>query len=209
MKKINLLLCSFVLTTFMMSCKSSQPVGQNFVSDQQTKTSLTGEKVQVETLKLQGMDISEALSEDGTELIKRPYKWYAGIGVADNKQVAIEQAQSEAYATISKVMNQAVQTRSERGNIAVNGKVQQALTSHWEQFSQSLTKACEPYGETVVEYSQSTKMYTATAKVGVRGEYFINLLNTAGSFKPSDMSGEDLENFIQANKSIMDAARGN
>lgn len=162
-----------------------------------------------ETVKLTGIEMSDALNEEGTDMIKRPFKWFAGIGKADNKQVAIELAQREAYATISRVLNNAVKDNAERGNVANNGRVQQALTSHWEQISVSLQKACEPFGNTTIEYNPATRMYEATAKVGIRGDRFNQLLSTAGSFRPTDLSGKDLEDFITANESIMRAARGN
>lgn len=174
-----------------------------------TVTSLEGDKVASETVKLSGIEMSEALNEDGTGMIQRPYKWYAGIGKADNKQVAIELAQREAYATISRVLNNAVLDEAERGNVANNGRVQQALTSHWKQVSASVEKGCEPFGNTKVDYNPTTRMYEATAKVGIRGDRFNQLINSAGDFKPSDLKGEELEQFIQVNKSIMEAAKGN
>lgn len=178
-------------------------------SSRKTVTSLEGQKVVSETVKLTGIEMSEALNEDGTDLVKRPFKWFAGIGKADNKQVAIELAQREAYATISRVLNNAVKDQSERGNVANNGRVQQALTSHWNQVSVSLQKACEPFGNTTIEYNPTTRMYEATSKIGIRGDRFNQLLNTAGSFKPTDLSGKDLDDFIATNEAIMQAARGN
>ena len=178
-------------------------------SSRKTTTSLEGDKVTSETVRLTGIEMADALNDEGTDMIKRPYKWFAGIGKADNKQVAIELAQREAYATISRVLNNAVLDQSERGNVANNGRVQQALTSHWKQVSASVEKACEPFGNTTVEYNPSTRMYEATSKVGIRGDRFNQLLNTAGNFKPADLTGEELNQFIQTNKSIMEAARGN
>ena len=183
-----------------------RPAVESTISNQ---TSLEGTQTRVETVKLSGIEMAEALSEDGTQMIQRPYKWYAGIGKADNKQVAIELAQREAYATISRILTNAVKDNAERGNVANNGKVQQALTSHWEQFSTSLQKGCEPFGNTSIEYDQSTRMYTATAKIAIRGDRFNQLLNTAGNFKPTDLSGAELDQFIEVNKAIMEAAKGN
>ena len=192
------------------SCGSSKstlkPAVESSISKQ---TTLEGTKVNVETVKLQGIEMSEALSEDGASIVKVAYKWYAGTGKADNKQVAIELAQREAYATISRIFSNIVKDEAERGNVANNGRVQQALTSHWEQFSTSLQKGCEPFGNTTIEYDQSTRMYNVTAKVGIRGDRFNELLNTAGNFKPTDLSGAELDEFIEVNKSIMNAAKGN
>lgn len=206
MKKTYFVAIAFAMLLASCGTAKMTPIVE---ASRSTVTGLDGQQVVQETIKLSGIEMADALSDDGTEMIKRPYKWYAGIGKADNKQVAIELAQREAYATISRVLNNAVLDESERGNVANNGRVQQALTSHWQQVSASVQKACEPFGNTSIEYNQSTRMYEATSKVGIRGDRFNQLLNTAGNFKPSDLSGEELEQFIQTNKSIMEAAKGN
>lgn len=203
----------FIAITFAMvltSCGTSKSTMTPAVeSTRKATTSLEGQEVVAETIKLSGIEKVDALNEDGTDMIKIPYKWFAGIGKADNKQVAIELAQREAYATISRVLNNAVIDKAQRGNVVTNYNVQQALTLHWEQVSSSVQKACEPFGNTTIEYNPSTRMYEATSKVGIRGDRFYQLLNTAGEFKPSNLTGEELDQFIQTNKSIMEAARGN
>ena len=207
MKKVVLFISSIML---LLSCGTTKSTMAPAVdSERKTVTSLEGQQVVSETVKLSGIEMAEALNEDGTDMIKRPYKWFAGIGKADNKQVAIEHAQREASATISRVLNNAVKDGAERGNVVNNGRVQQALASHWEQFSTSLQKACEPFGNTTIEYDPSTKMYQVTAKVAIRGDRFNQLLKTAGDFKPADLTGDDLEQFIETNKAIMEAAKGN
>ena len=203
MKKFFLLLLTVALMTACGTSKKSAEFSR------EKGRSLEGDKVTIETISLHGIDEGKVLNEGGTKLIKMPFKWYAGIGVADNKQVAIELAQREAYATISRVMNNIVQDQAQRGNVANNGKVEQALTSYWKQVSTSILNTCEPYGETVIEYNPNTGMYTATSKVGIRGDRFNQLLNTARDFKSYNLTDEELEQFIQVNKSIMEAALGN
>ncbi len=171
--------------------------------------SLEGEKVRQETSQPSGITMAEALNEDGTALIQRPFKWYAGHGKADNKQMAIELAQGEAYATISRILTNIVEATTARGNVANNGAVQQALTSYWKQVSTSIQKGCEPFGDLIIEYDPTTQMYSATAKVGIRGDRFNEMLNNAGKYEPETLSGEELQQFIETNKSIMEAAKGN
>lgn len=207
MKKLHLLGMAAVFAIALASCGSSKNMVVESKIDKET--TLEGEKVVVETTKLQGIEMVDDLSEDGTKMIKVAYKWYAGIGKANDKQTAIEMAELEARATISRVIENAVKTESERGTVANNGEVQKALTSHWNQISVSIQNACEPFGDTRVEYSQTTKMYTVTQKVGIRGDKFQKMLNNAGNYKPSNLSGKDLEDFIEVNKSIMEAAKGN
>lgn len=190
----------------MVGCGSSKNAAESRIDK---GTSLEGEKVVVETAKMQGIDMAEDLSEDGTKIVKVAYKWYAGIGKANDKQTAIEMAELEARATISRIVENAVMTTAERGTLANNGEVQKALTSHWQQVSRSIQNACEPFGDTKIEFSPSSKMYTVTAKVGMRGDKFQQMLNNAGNFKPSTLSGKDLDDFIKVNKEIMNAAKGN
>ncbi len=202
-------LCALAVMVCACSGSKHHSKSTDVVVGREKTKSLEGERVITEHYRQTGYTTSEGLNEDGTKIVKTPYKWFAGIGKADNKQVAIEMANREAYATIAMVLNNAVQTAAERGNVANNGRVQQALTTYWKQVGISLTKACEPFGEATIAYSPATRMYEVTAKVGIRGDRFQDLLNSAGAFRPSDLSGEELEQFIEVNKAIMEAARGN
>jgi hypothetical protein len=161
------------------------------------------------TLKLQGIEMVETMSEDGTTMMKRPYRWFAGMANADVQSMAVEMAQLEAYATISRVIENAVMAKAERGTLVENGKVQMALKSHWEQVSMSIQKACEPFGDTEVSFNSETGMYEAIAKVGIRGDRYIKLLGEAKETKPEGLSGNDLKQFIDVNNAIIDAAKGN
>lgn len=211
MKKNLLIMAALVASVCVMtSCGTTKKVVAPAVeSTIKQQTSLEGDKVMVETTKLDGIDMIDDLSEDGLSMVKVAYKWYAGIGKANDKQTAIEFAEREARATIARVINNMVLDQAKRGTVANNGEVQKALTSHWEQVSSSLQNACEPFGDTKIEYNSTTRMYTATVKVGVRGDRFQKMLNNAGNFKPSTLSGKDLDDFIEVNKSIMNAAKGN
>lgn len=200
------LYCWALCAALLASCAGTKTAGD---AARTSATSLEGERVNVETVRMQGIAMAESLNDEGTEMIARPFKWYAGFGTADNRQVAVELAQREAYATISRVLDNAVQDRSQRGNVANNGRVQQALTSYWSQVSSSLQQGCEPFGEVTVEYSPATRLYHVTAKVAIRGDRFNKLLDSAGNYRPEGLSGTELEQFIEVNASIMEAAKGN
>lgn len=207
MKKLSKIGMAIVAILMLASCGSSKSTAVQ--SKIEKSTSLENEKVRVETVKLYGIDMMETLNEDGTKMIKMPFRWFAGIGKADDKQTAIEIAESEARATISKVIENMVMQNTERSSLTNNGEVQKAITSHWKQVSMSIQNACEPIGDTKIEYSPSEKMYTATTKVGVRGDRYQQLLNTASNFKPKNLSGADLDQFTKTNQSIINAAKGN
>jgi len=158
-------------------------------------------------VKMQGVEMVETLSDDGMSMKKRPFRWFAGLAEADNEATAIEMAQMEAYATISRAIENIVTSQAERGSIVVNGKVEQALKSHWEQMSMSIQNACEPMGDTEITYDNEKGMYRVISKVGIRGDRYVKILDGAANSKPEGLSGSDLKDFNEANKTIIDAAK--
>lgn len=161
------------------------------------------------TLKLQGVEMVESISDDGASLIKRPYRWFAGMAEADVESLAAEMAQEEAYACISRVIENVVNAEAERAALSVNGHVEKALKSYWKQVSNSVMKACEPFGEAESVFNSETGMYQVTAKVGIRGDRYVKLIGAASDAKPEGLTGSDLQQFIDANNAIIDAAKGN
>lgn len=172
-------------------------------------TGVNAQNTNKTTLKLQGVEMVETMSDDGMTMVKRPYRWFAGMAEADVQSVAVEMAQLEAYAAISRVIENLVTTQAERGTVAVNGRVQQALKSHWEQMSMSIQQACEPFGDTEVSYNSETGLYEVIAKVGIRGDRYVRLLDGAHNAQPEGLSGNDLKEFVDINETIIDAAKGN
>lgn len=160
-------------------------------------------------LKLQGVEMVETMSDDGMSMVKRPYRWFAGMAEADVESVAVEMAQLEAYAAVSRVIENVVTATANRGTVAVNGRVEKALQSYWEQMSMSIQHACEPFGDTESTYNSETGLYEVTAKVGIRGDRYVRLLDGAKSAAPEGLSGSDLQAFTEANDAIINAAKGN
>ena len=200
-----LLLGGIALTAILAfaSCGSKK----NVVEPATTVRNVEGENVNLSWEETSGVEMVESLSEDGTKIVKRAVKWYSGNAIADDKQTAIEMAELEARATVSRIISSIVTAKTERGTSVRNGSVQKAIKSHWEQVSASIQNACEPLSDTKIEFNPATKMYSATVKVGIRGDRFNQLLNSAGSFQPSDLSGDDLQQFIETNKNIVIAVQ--
>lgn len=167
---------------------------------------MEGNKVTTTTFTPTGIKYVETLNDNGTEIIKVPFKWFAGIGKADNKQVAIEIAQREAFATISRVINNSVSDYAELENVAQNGKVKQALTSCWEQFSQKLINGCEPFENVIISYDKRTGMYEAIVKVAIRGDIYQKLLNNTRNYYPNNLSEDELRIFKTTNEHILNAS---
>ena len=200
MKKLLILTLSLFILT---SCAAKKVTTETSIKKIE---SLEGEKIKQATTKIKGIEMVESLSEDGTKIEKVPYVWFAGTNKSNDKQTAIEFAQREAYATISRTLNQAVNDNASRGTLGNDGVVEKALKSYWEQVSISISRGCEPFGDVIIEYSPSTRMYDVTAKVGIRGDRYQQLINEAGSYRPDNLTKEQLDDFIERNKAIMEAA---
>ena len=196
-----------VLAMVAVACGASK----NAATTEETvakQTNLKGQEIVKETFVVSGVDMIKTLNAEGTKIVERPYKWFAGMFTADNKQVAVENAQREAAATVSRTINNAVLDNAKRGNLVNNGKVQQALASYWEQVSASVQKACEPYGEAEISYNKATGMYDVTAKVGIRGDRYVKLLEADTTEATKGLTPEERQAFIDENKSILEAAKG-
>lgn len=209
MKRIILHTAVLFSAIVMVSCggpKGLSTVSSSAQPERSTVRNLEGDNVKQEVTRRTGIEVGDALNEEGTEIIKRPFKWFAGDAKADNKQMAIEIAQSEAYATISKVMDNIVESKIEQGELANNGKVQQAVRSYWKQISQTILKGCEPYGDVVTQFNKKDRMYAVNAKVAIRGDRYKKILADATDYKPANLSATELQSFIATNKEIIEAA---
>lgn len=157
----------------------------------------------VEKVKLHGLEMIETLSDDGMKIIKRPFKWYAGIGEADDKQIAIEIALREAQATVSRVIRNEIVDQAAKIGVDINGRVCQALVSGWEQYSHSILIGCEPLGDAEVKYNPNTRMYTVKAKIGIQGDRFKKMMNEYKEKKPEDLPPVEINQYVQINQTII------
>ena len=155
-----------------------------------------------------GFEEAEALSSDGRKIERWAYKWFSGIAKANDKQTAIEMAQREAYATISRTINNAIIDAGERAASGYNGNVSKAINSRWVQVSESVIRGCEPFGKTKIEYDRCTGMYTVTAKVAMRGDRFNKMLDEVTNYRPTFLTVEEINVFVDVNVNIVNIVRG-
>ena len=191
----------------LMSCGTSKQVVTTQPATQKSVVGLEGEQVVRQVLKDNGVEMVESLSEDGLSVRKVAYRWFSGTYTADNRAVAIEIARREAMSTVVRAINSVVQDKAEKGSISVSGKVQDAIKSYWRQQSQAIMSGCEAFGDVVLEYNPTTKMYTAIAKVAMRGDRFNKAVESAGTHRPKTLSQEELKEFVALNNSIIEAAK--
>lgn len=156
-----------------------------------------------ENIQLHGLEMVETLSDDGMRIVKMPFKWFAGIGEADDKQIAIEIAQREAQSAVSRIIRNEVIDQAAKLSVDVNGRVCQALISSWEQYSRSILVGCEPFGNTEVQYNPNTRIYKVKAKIGIQGDRFKKMMNEYKERTPEDLTPVEIQQFIQVNQTIV------
>lgn len=156
-----------------------------------------------ENIQLHGLEMVETLSDDGMRIIKTPFKWFAGIGEADDKQIAIEIAQREAQSAVSRIIRNEVIDQAAKLSVDANGRVCQALISSWEQYSHSILVGCEPFGNAEVQYNPNTEIYKVKVKIGIQGDRFKKMMNEYKERTPEDLTPIEIQQFIQINQTIV------
>ena len=156
-----------------------------------------------ESVQLHGLEMVETLSDDGMRIIKMPFKWFAGIGEADEKQIAIEIAQREAQSTVSRIIRNEVIDQAAKMGVDVNGRVCQALVTSWEQYSHSILVGCEPFGNAEVQYIPNTGTYKVKAKIGIQGDRFKKMMNEYKERTPEELTPIEIQQFIQINQTVV------
>lgn len=156
-----------------------------------------------EDLQLHGLEMVETLSDDGMEIVKRPFKWFAGIGESDNKQIAIEMAQREAQATVSRIIRNEVIDQATRFGLDTNGRVCQALVSSWSQYSHSILVGCEPLGKAEVQFNRNTGIYRVKVRIGIQGDRFKKMINEYKGRTPEELTPAEAQQYIQINQTVV------
>lgn len=195
----------------LVSCGSAKPA-YTPAPQIQTVTSLEGQQVNKETRADTGYDEGKGLSADGTKIEMVTYKWWAASADVDNKSAAIALARQRAYNAVADNVNKCVASEvnsdSNIGIAGANGQYLESVTGAWKQFSNAVMKGCEPWGELEIEYNPSTGQYSVWAKVAIRGDRFVKLLNETATAAPANLSGSALDAYMETNKKIADALRG-
>lgn len=204
MKKSLLFVAAVAMAVMFASCASKKDVATSSIEE-----GINGREVVVENVASTGVEMAKTLNENGTKLVEVPFKWYSGVGTANDRQTAIEIAQREAYATISRTLLNIVEDEAEKAGIAPNGEVAKGFKNHWVQTSNTIQRGFEPFGENKIEYDPQTKMYTVTAKVGTTGANYMKALKEACNYNFEDlqMTKEEVKQLAEINNSIFEAAQ--
>lgn len=170
---------------------------------------LEGDCVRTQSIRTTGIEMVRTLSNDGTKIIEMPYVWFSGSAQVNNKQMAIEIAQREAFSAISRTVTNAVYDASEKYAEVCNERMNSVVASYWSQVSQSVIRGCEPFGDTVVEYDRNTGVYNVTAKVAMRGDRYTKMLEDAKQHKPANLTPTEINIFNNINIEVVNILQVN
>uniref|UniRef100_UPI0040269FF9 hypothetical protein n=1 Tax=Candidatus Cryptobacteroides bacterium TaxID=3085639 RepID=UPI0040269FF9 len=156
-----------------------------------------------ESTKPHGLEMAETLSDDGMEIVRRPFKWFAGIGESDDRQIAIEIAQREAQSAVSRIIRNEVIDQATKIGVAANGRVCQALVTSWEQYSHSILVGCEPFGNAKVQYNPNTGTYRVIARIGIQGDRFKKMMNEYQECPSEELTPVENQQYVQISKAVV------
>ncbi len=168
---------------------------------------LEGDCVRVQDEATSGYVMAETLSSDGTRIEQIAYKWFSGYAESDNKQMAIEMAQREAFNTVSRTFNNAVLSAAVGVTNDVNGRAVDAVTSCWVQVSNQIVRGCEPFGENRIEYNRNTGKYKVTAKIAMRGDIYKKIIDNIKNNIPRNLSDSEMDIFMSIHTRVVDVVR--
>lgn len=168
---------------------------------------LEGDCVRVQDEATSGYAMAETLSSDGTRIEQIAYKWFSGYAESDNKQMAIEMAQREAFNTVSRTFNNAVLSAAVGVTNDVNGRAVDAVTSCWVQVSNQIVRGCEPFGENRIEYNRNTGKYKVTAKIAMRGDIYKKIIDNIKNNIPRNLSDSEMDIFMSIHTRVVDVVR--
>ena len=168
---------------------------------------LEGDCVRVQDEATSGYAMSETLSDDGTRIEQIAYKWFSGYAESDNKQMAIEMAQREAFNTVSRTFQNAVLTAAVGVSNDVNGRAVEAVTSCWAQVSNQVVRGCEPFGENRIEYNGNTGRYKVTAKIAMRGDLYKKIIDNIKNNIPQNLSENEVDIFLSVHTRVVEIVR--
>ncbi|MBR4156828.1 MAG: hypothetical protein IKU01_09085 [Bacteroidales bacterium] len=202
MKKVFKMMLAASLMVVMVSCVSTKAV-----------TTTTSENNTTSIIEEDGPYASDVefvrdVSEDGMQIIEIPYRTWYGTAKLDDKQGAITLAQAEAYAVVARSINSLIETKTSNNGVANNERLMKAIQMNWDQKAAALTKGCIPVGKLKIRYDDKTGIYEVDAKVGIKAIRFNQIINEEPTV-PEDLTKDEVDKFLEINKAITEAARGN
>ena len=115
------------------------------------------------------------------KIVEVPFVYFTAVGESQNQRIAEEMARSAAYSLISNTFN--VKNIDQKVSDAIQGFT--------------------PFGETVIQFDQESKLYKIWARVGMPAKNWEKIYKNCLNYKPKELSTKELKAFEKVQKDIL------
>ena len=149
------------------------------------------------------------------KIVEVPFVYFTAVGESQNQRIAEEMARSAAYSLISNTFNvknidqkvsDAISEITDQGSEEEVTRVTRAtedFSRYLSQVSTSTVQGFTPFGETVIQFDQESKLYKIWARVGMPAKNWEKIYKNCLNYKPKELSTKELKAFEKVQKDIL------
>ncbi|MBP5488209.1 MAG: hypothetical protein J6X77_01415 [Bacteroidales bacterium] len=214
MKRILSIAAIMLATVAFVSCGASK---------KQAGSPAPGEVTQTETV--EGTTVNQApWSQFGYamgegyksgKIVEVPFVYFTAVGESNNQRIAEEMARSAAYSLISNTFNvknidqkvsnaiSEITDESTEDEVSRVTRATEDFSRYLSQVSTSTVQGFTPFGETVIQFDQESRIYKIWARVGMPAKNWEKIYKNCLNYKPKSLSNKELKAFEKVQNDIL------
>ena len=214
MKRILSIIAIATAMVAVISCGSSKKVAGSPTPGEVTQTeTVEGTTVNQAPWSQFGYAMGEGYKSG--KIVEVPFVYFTAVGESQNQRIAEEMARSAAYSLISNTFNvknidqkvsDAISEITDQGTEDETSRVTRAtedFSRYLSQVSTSTVQGFTPFGETVIQFDQETRIYKIWARVGMPAKNWEKIYKNCLNYKPKELSNKELKAFEKVQKDIL------
>ena len=214
MKRILSIIAVATMMVAAISCGSSKKVAGSPTPGEVTQTeTVEGTTVNQAPWSQFGYAMGEGYKSG--KIVEVPFVYFTAVGESQNQRIAEEMARSAAYSLISNTFNvknidqkvsDAISEITDQGSEDETSRVTRAtedFSRYLSQVSTSTVQGFTPFGETVIQFDQETRLYKIWARVGMPAKNWEKIYKNCLNYKPKELSQKELKAFEKVQKDIL------
>lgn len=144
-----------------------------------------------------------------------PFVFFTAVGESNNQRVAEEMARSAAYSLISNTFNvknidqkvsnaiSEITDQSSEDEVSRVTRATEDFSRYLSQVSTNTVQGFTPFGQTVIQFDQETRVYKIWARVGMPVKNWEKIYKNCLNYKPKELSTKELKAFEKVQKDIL------
>ena len=149
------------------------------------------------------------------KIVEVPFVYFTAVGESNNQRIAEEMARSAAYSLISNTFNvknidqkvsnaiSEITDQSSEDEVSRVTRATEDFSRYLSQVSTSTVQGFTPFGETVIQFDQESRLYKIWARVGMPAKNWEKIYKNCLNYKPKELSQKELKAFEKVQKDIL------